>query len=112
MGLAVDELAGAAGFDWDEGNAEKNWLRHRVARSECEQVFFNQPFIVLKDERHSGSEPRLYGLGETDTGRRLFVVFTLRGNLIRVISARDMGKAERKVYDDAKERGAQESSEV
>ena len=92
------ELAAATGFEWDAGNLEKNWLSHSVTARECEQAFFNRPLIAADDPRHSGSERPYYVLGQTDAGRPLFVVFTLRGTLIRVISARDMSRTERKVY--------------
>ena len=88
------------GFDWDEGNSEKNLIRHRVTLGECEQVFFNEQVIVSEDIKHSKAESRWYLLGSTDAGRLLFVVFTIRENLIRVISARDMNKKEREVYDE------------
>ena len=88
-----------SGFEWDEGNADKNWNKHRVSRSECEQVFFNLPLVVREDPAHSHTEERFWALGQTDTGRRLFVVYTLRGELIRVISARDMTPRERRAYE-------------
>lgn len=88
-----------AGFDWDEGNLLKNWEKHGVTHLEAEQVFFNEPLIVIDDENHSQEEPRWYGLGNTDAKRKLMVVFTLRKNKIRVISARDMNRKERKVYE-------------
>jgi uncharacterized protein len=91
-------LAGLTGFE-DEGNLTKNWERHQVSALECEQVFFNRPLMSLPDEPHSDSEPRYYALGQTDSGRRLLVVFAVRSNLIRVISARDMSRKERKVYE-------------
>ena len=100
MGL-LDDVARCTGFDWDEGNLLKNWEKHRVSASECEQIFFNRPLIVAPDEKHSGPEARFYALGHTDAGRRLFVVFTVRRTLIRVISARDMNPRERKEYDSA-----------
>jgi uncharacterized DUF497 family protein len=86
------------GFEWDERNSEKVWRKHKVSPFECEQVFFNQPLIAAPDESHSAAENRLYVLGRTDAQRLLFVVFTPRGNLVRVISARDMSRAEREVY--------------
>ncbi|MBI4875310.1 MAG: BrnT family toxin [Acidobacteria bacterium] len=86
------------GFEWDEHNSQKNWEKHKVAVRECEQVFFNVPLVVEADPRHSQREPRFYCLGRTDSGRLLFVVFTARGRLIRVISARDMNRKEREVY--------------
>ena len=93
-----ESLAEAQGFQWDEGNAEKNWKKHQVSNAECEQPFFNQPLIVAADTKHSAEEPRYYALGRTNLGRRLFIVFTLRDDLIRVISARDMSRRERKEY--------------
>ena len=87
------------GFEWDEGNLLKNWEKHRVSASECEQVFFNRPLVAAPDEKHSDDEPRFYALGVTDAGRHLFVVFTIRQANIRVISARNMSRRERKVFD-------------
>lgn len=93
-----DILLKCAGFDWDEHNAEKNWQKHRVTPSECEEMFFNRPMVVSDDVKHSEKENRFYALGHSDAGRMLFAVFTIRRNLIRVISARDMNRKERKVY--------------
>ena len=87
------------GFEWDEGNILKNWEKHSVSHLEAEQVFFNQPLLVYSDDQHSASENRWYVLGKTDAQRPLFVVFTLRGTKIRVISARDMNRKERKIYE-------------
>lgn len=85
-------------FQWDEGNAGKNWLRHKVSPSECEQIFFNLPLVPSEDKKHSQEEERYYALGKTDMGRLLFIVFTIRGKNIRIISARDMNKKERRIY--------------
>ena len=98
--LAV--LAQCTGFQWDAANAEKNWERHRVSRTECEELFFNQPFLAA-DEKHSQREPRYFALGQTGSGRRLFIVFTIRDDLVRVISARDMSRRERNIYERAEE---------
>ena len=94
-----ETVANFTGFQWDEGNLLKNWEKHRVSAVECEQVFFNNPLLAVRDEQHSDSESRFYLLGQTDTGRKLFVVFTTRDNLIRVISARDMSRKERRIYE-------------
>lgn len=91
-------LSNCVGFDWDEGNTEKNWVLHQVTRNESEQVFFNEPLIIAKDTKHSEYEKRWYVLGRTDTERLLFIVFTIRKDFIRIISARDMNKKEREVY--------------
>lgn len=90
-----------AGFDWDAGNERKSADKHGVSKGEAEQVFFNQPLLVLEDDRHSLSEPRFHALGATNEARRLHITFTLRANgaLIRVISARDMSVKERAVYE-------------
>ena len=93
---AYDELDDCVGFEWDDGTQDKNWRKHRVTvtDAECEQIFFNQPLVALEDVEHSRSEPRFYALGQTDAGRPLFVVFTIRDELVRVISARDMTRRE------------------
>ncbi len=88
------------GFEWDKGNSLKNWMRHQVTQGECEQVFFNEPLIVFVDIKHSQAEKRWFLLGTTDAGRFLFIVFTIRKNLIRIISARDMNKKERSIYNE------------
>ena len=93
----MDILSIIKGFDWDKGNVIKNWERHRVTHIECEDVFFNNPLVVKKDEPHSVTEPRYYALGKTDSQRLLFLVFTIRDNKIRVISARDMNKKEKEI---------------
>lgn len=94
------DLATITGFDWDEGNARKN-EKHGVSAAECEQIFFNAPLILLADAKHSDRELRLHALGNTDEGRLLHVAFTLRGAgaKIRVISARNMHRKERAIYE-------------
>ena len=94
-------LAACTGLQWDAGNSEKNWELHQVSRGEAEQVFFNRPLIVAEDTTRSSREVRLAALGRSDDGRRLTVVFTLRGGLIRVISVRAQSRAERRVYEKA-----------
>ena len=88
------------GFEWDEGNARKN-EQHGVSMAEAEQVFFNSPLLVLPNAKHSEIEPRFHALGKTHEGRQLHISFTLRdaGQLIRLISARDMHRKERTVYE-------------
>ena len=87
------------GFDWDEGNKQKNREKHQVDYTECEQVFFNKPLLISEDTKHSSQEKRYYVLGKSDTGRPLFLAFTIRSNRIRVISARDQSNKERKIYE-------------
>lgn len=87
------------GFEWDEGNLDKNWIRHQVSKHECDVAFFNLPILISQDIKHSGQENRYYTLGQTDTKRNLFISFAVRGSKIRVISARDMSKKERRAYE-------------
>ena len=94
----VDPLESCTGFDWDEANTHKNWERHEVTPEEAEDIFFRQPLVVRCDVRHSKTEKRYYALGQTGAARRLFVVFTIRRKLIRVISARDMSRNEKEIY--------------
>jgi len=96
--MVSDVLSRCSGFEWDKHNSEKIRTRHSVTPVECEQVFFNLPLIFCSDEKHSREEARFYVLGQTDTGRPLFLVFTVRNDKLRVISARDMNKKERSVY--------------
>ena len=96
------DLNGVTGFNWDNGNARKN-DKHGVSMAEAEQIFFNAPLLLLEDESHSQSEIRLHALGQTDVGRGLHITFTLRqaGTLIRIISARDLHRKERAIYEQA-----------
>lgn len=96
--------AQVTGFDWDEGNSRKNAEKHGVSQSEAEEIFFNEPLLLLEDSKHSQAEARFHVLGETDDERLLHITFTLRqsGTLVRVISARDMHRKERAVYEQAK----------
>lgn len=94
------DLAKITGFDWDKGNARKN-EKHGVSSAECEQVFFNAPLLMLDDVKHSEKESRFHALGKTDQERPLHITFTLReaSMKIRVISARDMHREERVIYE-------------
>ena len=94
-----DEFFQFTGFQWDEGNINKNLYKHNVENWECEQVYFNEPLIILDDPKHSYAEKRWAAFGKTDAGRMLTLIFTKRGSLIRVISARDMKRKERIFYE-------------
>ncbi len=86
-------------FEWDEGNREKNWLKHKVKATECEEVFYDENKKISRDVLHSQTEKRYLLLGKTKKGRLLFVVFTIRNKKVRVISARDINKKERRLYE-------------
>jgi uncharacterized DUF497 family protein len=87
------------GFQWDEANSSKNWTRHEVKQTEAEQIFLNRPVVVTG--ARSGREARWFAFGHTNANRLLTVVFTIRGSLLRVISARPMSRPERRRYEQA-----------
>ena len=88
-----------AEFEWDEGNINKNLHKHGVENQEIEEVFFNLPVLFSPDPKHSGRESRYLVLGQTDKRRKLSIIFTIRQNKIRVISARLMSIKERRFYE-------------
>ncbi len=79
-------------FDWDPGNSNKNKRSHDVNDWECEEVFFDENKVIMKDTLHSASENRHILLGKSKNGRLLYIVFTFRQDKLRVISARDVTK--------------------
>jgi uncharacterized protein len=88
------------GFEWDSGNSRKNAEKHDVSQAETEQMFFNEPLLIVDDTVHSILESRFHALGKTDEGRLLHATFTVRqsGTKIRIISARNMSRKERQIY--------------
>lgn len=98
MGVLDEFLAGLGGFEWDANNSDKNWHNHQVRQAEAEQVLLNRPVVFAPDLKHSRTEARFFTLGRSDSGRHLAIVFTTRGRLVRVISARPMSRAERRAY--------------
>ena len=86
-------------FEWDEGNKNKNFIKHKVTDEECEEVFFDSKKKTAKDIFHSNKEERNIIIGKTKLGRYLFLVFTTRENKIRIISARDVNRKERSLYE-------------
>jgi len=86
-------------FEWDIGNQDKNWHKHKVDAKEAEEVFFNKPFKIYPDKTHSLQEQRFLALGQTNKRRLLTLIFTIRDKQIRIISARDQSKKDRRVYE-------------
>lgn len=95
-------FAGLEAFEWDAGNSDKSWRKHAVRQAEAEQALLNRPVLVATDVKHSLAETRLVALGRTDAQRDLAVAFTVRGKKVRVISARPMSRAERRIYAEVK----------
>lgn len=102
------DFSSLAGFDWNKGNQE-HIKKHKVKQTECEEIFYSKPLIVSFDKAHSQIEERFEVLGKTNKKRKLFLVYTMRGGKIRVLSCRDQNKKERKTYDQ-KEGGENEKT--
>lgn len=95
------DIQSIIGFDWDDGNILKNEIKHNLKWQTIEEVFFNEPLIVVEDDKHSNElECRCLALGKIDDGSLVSVFFTKRDNKIRLISARAMSKKERKFYEE------------
>ena len=92
-------LPGPFQFDWDRGNINKNTAKHKIKNEEAEEIFVNQPAVLLADKEHSQTGSRLMILGKTDQSRLLSVIFTKRGEKIRIVSARPMSRKERRLYE-------------
>ena len=86
------------GFEWDQGNLE-HIKRHNIDYRECEEVFVNTPLRLNEDKKHSKIEERLQVLGKTNNQRLLFIAFTIRKNKVRIVSARNQSKKERREYE-------------
>lgn len=83
-------------FDWNEGNLD-HIKKHSVEYRECEEIFFND-VLYFEDTKHSNLEKRFLAYGITNEKRLLTVVFTIRNNKVRIISARNQHEKERTVY--------------
>ena len=88
-------------FDWDKGNLDKSYRKHGIIPKETEEVFVSEEFFVIHDIKHSQTETRFIGLGQTTTGKKLLVIFTMRQNKIRIISARRIHRKEVDRYEKA-----------
>lgn len=85
-------------FQWDKGNIGKN-LKHKVQDNEAEETFFDKKKKIYKDYLHSDVEDRNILIGKTKKERILYLVFTIRGKKVRIISARDINKKEVAMYE-------------
>ena len=99
--MSLPKLGKVIEFEWDEGNEEKNWLKHKVSAKEAEDIFYDRKRLLLEDIRHSEKELRFILIGETKQGKMLFIVFTVRDKKIRVVSCRDANRKEENLYEKA-----------
>lgn len=93
------DLTKIIGFEWDEGNIDKSYQKYEITPNEAEEVFLDESILLLGDIEHSKREERFRAIGKVVEGEILFLAFTLRGNRIRIISARKANKKERRLYE-------------
>ena len=86
-------------FQWGKGNIEKNFKKHKITNKETEEIFFNKPLRIFADNKHSQIEERFEAFGITNNAKKLTIIFTVRDQEIRVISARIQNKKERREYE-------------
>jgi uncharacterized DUF497 family protein len=86
--------------EWDSQKAESNKQKHGVSFEEAETVFSDPLAVIFDDEWHSESEEREIIIGHSIENRLLVVCFTERGDIIRLISAREATKKEQKDYEE------------
>lgn len=98
--IVIKVLPKAVFFEWDKGNIDKNLKRHAVSNQEVEEVFFDRYIKIFENIKHSQKEKRFTALGVTDKNRKLYLSFTIRNQKIRIISARDQSKKERRLYEE------------
>ena len=97
--MIIPDFEAIEGFEWDKGNIDKNYDKHKVSNLECEEIFMNEPLLIFPDDLHSNTEDRYTAFGRTNHFRFLALTFILRKNRIRVISARDMSAKEKRQYE-------------
>jgi uncharacterized protein len=93
------DLRNIVGFEWDKGNLEKSYKKHRISPNKAEEVFLDKNILILKDVEHSKQEDRFEAIGEIIEGKILFLAFTFRKDKIRIISARTANEKERRLYE-------------
>lgn len=86
-------------FTWDDNKAEANALKHGITFEEAVTVFADPYLQFTEDTKHSQGEEREWAIGETENGSIVIVVFTMRGEQIRIISARKATKQECQRYE-------------
>ena len=87
-------------FEWDDNKAESNFLKHEISFEEAVTVFADPYLLFTEDSSHSDREEREWAIGEAENGSVLVIIFTMREQKIRIISARKATKKERKRYEE------------
>lgn len=91
---------GITEFEWDQGNSDKP-KKHGLTMEETEEAFLDENKVTFSDWQHSLAEPRVTLLGKTKKGRLLNITYTVRGNKVRVITARTINRKEVQLYEKA-----------
>lgn len=86
-------------FEWDKGNADKSYQKHGITTNQAEEIFLDENLEIIKDIKHSQKEKRFIAVGKTFQNKVLFVIFTVKKDKIRIISARIANKKERDRYE-------------
>lgn len=86
-------------FEWDLGNIDKNYQKHRVTQKEAEELFLDPNVLFLEDVAHSLKEKRYIAIGKNSGNKVFFSVITIRKTKIRIISVRIANKKERRRYE-------------
>ena len=90
----------ALNFEWDARKSVSNLAKHRVSFEEATAVFADPLGRIMSDPRHSVDEERHVLLGVSLRRRLLAVMYTERGDVIRLISARVATRQERRDYEE------------
>ena len=100
--MVVVKLPAVLSFAWDKGNEQKNWIKHKVTSEEAEEAFDDEHRMLGEDIKHSTrQEKRFILFAQTQSSRRLLIVFTMREQKVRIISARPMNRKEAIIYEKA-----------
>ena len=96
------DLSKILGFEWDKGNIDKSYKKHGINPNETEEIFLDENVKIEKDVKHQQQEERFIAIGKTTEEKLLFVIFTIRIDMIRIISGRKANKKEGEVYQKGK----------
>jgi hypothetical protein len=95
-------------FEWDENKNSKNKTKHKIGFEEAKTVFSDKDAIELEASRNG--EYRIIRIGKTATRFILLVVYTMRGIVVRLISARQANRKERNLYIEQKIKNQKDES--
>lgn len=96
----MDAILAIMEFEWAADKAAANLAKHEVSFAEAQSVFADPLYVDFYDPDHSGEEQRYIIIGESRQGRLLLISYTERGDATRLISAREVTKGEREIYEE------------